>query len=103
MAGRAAGLTERFMGEGAVITMVSGVLAAKAMVENKDYESLIKPLKNHLENLSALRKPFETLDNKGIDRLLAAVNIPGVKQLVYKSGINFAELLGSALKNVYKG
>lgn len=98
LAGRAAGLTERLIGVGGPECMISGVLAARSIVQGLDYDALLKPLRDHIENISAFRDTVNTLDNDGFDKLLASINIPGVKQLIYKTPINFADIAGSILK-----
>jgi len=101
LAGRAAGLTDRLLGTGAIEAMISGIMAARAMIHDLDYKSLIEPIKRHLENISALRTPFESLDNKGLDRLMLVMGAPGIKQAIYNTGMNFTDVVGGVLKKVY--
>lgn len=100
LAGRSAGLTERFLGTGAVEALISGIFAARAIIQDLDYESLVRPLQEHVENISAFRTPYENLDNEGLDRLVAMINTPGIKQAVYNTGINFAGMAGSILNKI---
>lgn len=102
LVGRSAGLTERLLGTGAVEALVSGVLAARAMIKGREYGALVKPLQDHVENLSAFRKPFESLGNDGLDRMISAINTPGIKQLLYNTGINFADLIGPIQQQINK-
>lgn len=102
LVGRSAGLTERLLGTGAVEALVSGILAARAMIKGMDYDSLVKPLQDHAENLSAFRMPFESLDNDGLDRLLSILGTPGIKQLIYNTEINFADMIGPIQQQVNK-
>lgn len=98
LAGRAAGLTERLMGAGGAASIISGVLAARAMIKDMDYDSLLKPMQYHIENISALRKPLEGLDNNDFDSLLGLLGTPGVKQAVYNSPVDFMNILGGVLR-----
>ncbi|HUW63266.1 MAG TPA: FAD-dependent oxidoreductase [Spirochaetia bacterium] len=100
LVGRSAGLTERFLGTGAVGALVSGILAARAMIQDLDYEFLVRPLWKHVENISALRKPYEQLDNTGLDRLVSIIDTPGVKQSIYNTGINFVDMAGGLLRQL---
>lgn len=100
LAGRTAGLTERLTGTGAIAAMGSGVFAAKAIIKNKDYESLVKPLQSHIENISSFRKLFEKLDNDGLNKMVAITDTPGIKQLVYNTRLNFLDVIGAVLKRV---
>lgn len=102
LAGRAAGLVERFMGFGDVNAVISGVLAARSMIKNMDYEALIKPVQDHVENISSFRIPFEKIDNDGLDRLVLLIDTPVVKQMIYSSRINIMDLVGGMLKRIYR-
>lgn len=98
LTGHAAGLTERFLGVGGPEAIISGVLAARAIIRNEDYDELMKPLENHVENISAFRKAIEKFENKDFDKLLALLGIPGAKEILYNTPINFAEAFGALLK-----
>lgn len=98
VAGRAAGLVESSIGVGSVECMSSGVLAARAIIQDLDYEELIKPFKTHLENLSAYRKIINGFDNSDFDRIVQILDTPGIKQIVYNTGLNFSDMAGSILK-----
>jgi len=100
LVGRSAGLTDRLLGTGAIEANISGILAARAMIHNLDYESIVRPLQEHVENISAFRKPYENLDNNGLDRLVSIVNTPGIKQSIYNTGINFADMAGGILNKI---
>ncbi|ACV64138.1 Dehydrogenase (flavoprotein)-like protein [Desulfofarcimen acetoxidans DSM 771] len=100
LVGRSAGLTERLLGTGAVEALISGILAARAMIQDLDYESLVRPLQKHVENISAIRAPYENLDNEGLDRLVAMINTPGIKQAIYNTGINFIDMAGGILNKI---
>lgn len=100
LAGRTGGLTDRLAGTGAVAALESGVLAAKAIIKNKDYETLVKRSQSHIENISSFRKVFENLDNEGLDKMVALTDTPGVKQLLYTSSINFMDIVGTVLKKM---
>ncbi len=101
LVGRAAGLTDRFMGFGGINAILSGILAARAIIKDMDYDKMIKPLKDHTENVSAFRQPLEKFENNDFDRLISLIGTPGIKQLLYNSGINFVDFGGSVLKMMY--
>jgi len=101
LAGRCAGLVERFLGTGVHYCLASGVMAARAAIRDMDYDGMLKPVWAHLENLSAFRQPFETLDNDGYDRLIAALGNPLVQGAVYRTGLNLADTVGGILKGIY--
>jgi digeranylgeranylglycerophospholipid reductase len=98
LAGRSAGLTERFMGVGGLEAIISGIYAARSIIQKLDYETLIKPLKDHVENISSFRNAIKNYTNDDFDKLLKLLGTPGIKQLMYNSKLNFADLIGSILK-----
>ena len=102
LAGRAAGLTERLLGVGGVGAIISGIYAARAIIQGLDYESLMKRLAAWSENLSAYRDIVNKFDNDDFDRLLAAVGKPGIKQLVYNTHIDFVENIGKIMNTFIK-
>ena len=98
MAGRSAGLTERLMGAGAIEAIISGVLAARAIIQGDDYDAMVKPLQDHIENLSAFRNQIEEFSNEDFDKMISFLGTPGIKQMVYNTNINFTDMAGSILK-----
>ncbi|HUW64897.1 MAG TPA: dehydrogenase [Spirochaetia bacterium] len=101
LAGRAAGLVERFMGTGLSYAIASGVMAARAMIRDMDYDELLRPMWDHLENLSSFRQYFETMNNDGYDKLIGTLGNPIVQGAIYHTGLNFADIIGGILKGVY--
>ena len=64
--GEAAGLQDCLWGFGMRYAMSSGFLAAKAIIENKDYETLLKENLIHLQKTSLVNRfLFERLGNNG--------------------------------------
>jgi digeranylgeranylglycerophospholipid reductase len=100
--GCSAGLTERFLGVGGPEAIMSGVLAARAMILRQDYEKMVEPLQEHVENISAFRKIIRTFENKDFDRLLYILGTPGIKQAIYNIPINLADFLGNIINLVKK-
>lgn len=98
LVGRSAGLTDRLIGVGGPEAIMSGVLAARAMIRNEDYDEMVKPLQKHIENISAFRKVIEKFENKDFDKLLSILGTPGIKQAAYNVPINYADFIGSILK-----
>ncbi|MFZ5965653.1 MAG: dehydrogenase [Bacillota bacterium] len=100
LAGRAAGLTERLLGVGCPEALISGVSAARAMIQNLDYEAKMKDLRLDVENIAAFRDIVNSFDNKDFDMLLSIIKTPGIKQLLYNSPMNLVDLSGSILRKV---
>ncbi|MGE5631200.1 MAG: NAD(P)/FAD-dependent oxidoreductase [Caulobacteraceae bacterium] len=102
LTGRAAGLTERLLGVGAIGAILSGTYAARAIMNELDYESHMKKLAAWVENISAFRDIVNRFDNDDFDRLLASIGKPGIKQLIYNTHIDFVENIGKLLKTFAK-
>lgn len=100
LVGRSAGLTERLLGSGAIEAIISGVLAARAMIHEEDYDKMVKPLQDHVENISAFRNKIEKFNNDDFDKILKLLETPGIKQLIYKTGINFPDIAGRILRHL---
>jgi len=98
LTGRAAGLTERLLGVGAIGAIQSGIYAARAIVQGLDFEAQMEKLAAWTESISAYRDIVNKFDNDDFDMLLAAVGKPGIKQLVYNTHIDFVENIGKILK-----
>ena len=102
LAGRAAGLTERILGCGGFEALESGTLAARAIVNGDDYDKLVKPIKDHVENISSYRKIIDKFTNDDFDKLISVLGTPGIKQIIYNTGIDFTEIVGKVLKILQK-
>ncbi|MDA8335124.1 MAG: FAD-dependent oxidoreductase [Peptococcaceae bacterium] len=102
LVGQSAGLMERFLGTGAIEALMSGIFAARSMLKGEDYDTLVRPLQDHIESVSSFRKPFESLDNDGLDRPISFIDTPGVKQLIYNTGLNIVDILGPMQRQINK-
>lgn len=100
LTGRSAGLAESLIGTGSIDALASGVLAARAIADNEDYEASMKPLQEHTDNISAFRKVLNGFDNKDFDRLISIIDTPVLKQLLYNTKLNFTDLAGTIMKHL---
>lgn len=98
LAGTSAGLTDRFLGIGGYNAMFSGIMAARSMIQNKNYNTLMKPIKKRVENISAIRDEINKLNNNDFDKILTVLDMPVIKKTIYDSKINFTKIVGSVLK-----
>lgn len=102
LGGRSAGLTERVLGVGGYDGIMSGILAARSIINGEDYDTLMKPLKEKVETISSFREVVNKFDNKDFDKLITVLKTPGLKQLIYNTGINFTDIGGKILKALGK-
>lgn len=100
LAGRAAGLTDRLLGFGLIEALISGVLAARAIICEEDYDKMMKPLRYHTENMSTFRNYIEGFSNDDFGKMITVLGTPGIKQLVYNTQINLIDLFGKILSKM---
>lgn len=96
--GRFAGFTERVTGVGCIDAIMSGVLAARAMIKGGNYAKMVKPMQRHIESTSSFRKQLRQMNNEDFDKLVAALATPLLKNILYNSTLDFAAVLGKVLK-----
>lgn len=97
LVGNAGGFTETCLGLGLFAAVVSGVLAARAVAEDRDFEVLVRPLVRHAERMHLLRVALDGMDNRDLDRLVAALGLPGVRHLFYNARLNPMRLVPAIL------
>ena len=85
--GMPAGTTDSFLGFGALNSIESGFLAARAIAYGLDYESLMRPILKHVQTINRFRDLINTFDNSDYKRLIAFLGLPAVKQLIYRNPI----------------
>lgn len=100
LTGRAAGLTDRMMGTGSVEALISGIMSARSIINGESYKDLVQPLREHIENISAFRNTLDPLDNRGLDKLILTLDNPFIKKVIYNTGINFTDALGTVIKRL---
>ena len=59
---------------------------------------MVRPLIGQVRRLLAFREAYNKLDNTGIDLLVRAITLPGIKQAIYNTNIDFISLLHPLLK-----
>lgn len=82
--GNAGGFIDDLFGFGSLRAVISGVSAARAIVYNKSYDDMMKPFMQDIRDKHEFRKAFDTLDNDGLDIITDMVNLPLLKQFIYK-------------------
>jgi digeranylgeranylglycerophospholipid reductase len=83
LSGSAAGFTDDLIGCGAFNAIETGMLAARSIAFNADYNKLVQPLIKDLIKLHELRKMMNTFDNNNFNRFVSFLRVPLVKQYMY--------------------
>lgn len=86
-----------FLGFGQAESLLTGIWAARAITEKKDYNKLTTPLRKSYENSLTLRKMVEKLDNPRLDRLVKSMN-GRIGNKIFNPGGNYLKILGKILK-----
>lgn len=83
--GNSAGFTDDLIGCGGLNAIESGMLAARAIVSGKDYNTLSMPIFKEIEKFHELRKTMNTLDNSKINNIVSFLGIPIIKNAIYNN------------------
>lgn len=94
--GIAGGFLDPFLGFGALSSMKSGVLAARAIAGGKRYEDLIVQMKEDMKHSLVFRDLLSDIKNQSYDRLVAVLGVPGIKHLIYNTNIDFLRIGAAA-------
>ncbi|OGO86364.1 MAG: hypothetical protein A2Y22_02125 [Clostridiales bacterium GWD2_32_59] len=81
--GNAAGLTDNFMGVGAYNAIISGICAARSIINNLNYDKIMSPYRKDIIKLHELRKAVNTFKNENFDMIGSVIGNSFVKQLIY--------------------
>lgn len=102
LVGSAGGGIDPFLGFGQVNSISMGVFAAQSIVEGLDYEKLIKMVLDKENSFYDIRKFFDKLTNKGLDFLITAIGLPGIKHLSYYTDLNVVKYSAKTLRIMNK-
>ncbi len=103
--GNCGGFTDDLVGCGGINAIESGMLAARAVIYGKDYNTLSKPIFEDIVKLHEIRKTMNTLDNSQIDLFIKVLGLPIIKNALYNNPFSRmssthkgARLLGNLIK-----
>lgn len=107
--GNSGGFTDDLIGCGGINAIESGMLAARAIIYGKDYNTLSKPIFEDIAKLHEIRKTMNTFDNSQLDLSTKALGLPILKNALYNNPFfrmsnihKGATLLGHLIKNKRK-
>lgn len=100
LCGNAGGFLDDILGFGSIKAMISGALAAKSIVEKRNYNKITQKLFEDIKQMDKFRKALNTFDNKRIDSLLEFVSNPVIKYYVYHNPF-FKATQGVRLAQIY--
>ncbi len=83
--GLAGGFMDDFIGFGTIGCVISGLLAAKAIINNLDYNKAMKPFISRLKKLHEYRLAMNSFTNEDYDRIMTLLDNPAIQALTYKN------------------
>ncbi|MFZ5967068.1 MAG: FAD-dependent oxidoreductase [Bacillota bacterium] len=83
--GNCGGMIDDFLGFGMLRSIESGILAARAIVNDQDYNKLIAPFVKEVKELHGYREMLNILKNKDYDNYISIIGLPGLKHMVYNN------------------
>ncbi|RXT03834.1 NAD(P)/FAD-dependent oxidoreductase [Ammoniphilus sp. CFH 90114] len=95
--GNAGGAILPAMGFGLFRAILSGLLAADAIVNNKDYEALLVKHKKEYQWSLALRNMLEMLDNEQFDQVVDGMDSLMGRYMLNAGSVNFLRVAGRLL------
>lgn len=99
--GNAGGILEPFLGFGQFHALLSGSIAAKCIVEAKDYEQEIKYIHEEFMKMLTFRKALDALTNRGFDFIVGLLGFPGFNKIIYNTGLNVVRYASWLVDNAY--
>lgn len=88
-AGDQGGFLDPFLGLGAATAITTGVMAAKAIVKNRNYDELVQKYKKVIDVMSDLRNFYDNIDDDTFDTIVKYEDNPFLKKIVYGTSINW--------------
>jgi len=98
--GNTGGLTDSFIGIGAINAIESGILAGEAIANKLSYNQLIKPMLDHNTKINELRRLMNLLNNKDFDNIVNFIKLPLAKRMIYQNQILKASMLTPIVKYI---
>ena len=78
-----------FLGLGGATAIVSGVMAARSIIENRSYDKLVQEHKKVISVMSKMRNFYDSIDDKTFDFIVASEDNALIKKLVYGTSIDW--------------
>lgn len=98
--GNAGGFVETMWGQGLVMSIISGIEAARCIVKGDNFEKKIKPLMKANQKLYKLHQSLNQLDNSGLDLLVKMLKVPGIKTLTTTTNFGGIKLLSNLISRI---
>ncbi len=83
--GYAGGFIDDFIGFGSLKAIISGLFAARAIINKQDYNKVMKPFTKYIQKVHLYREAINTFDNQDFNTLITLLGAPVSKLLAYKN------------------
>lgn len=78
-----------FLGLGGATAIVSGVMAARAIINNTSYDKLVQEHKKVISVMSKIRSFYDNIDDKTFDSIVTCEDNAIIKKLIYGTDIDW--------------
>lgn len=95
--GAAGGGVEPFLGFGQFNAIFGGVMAGRSIAHGTDIDRLLGNIKKKSWEFVTLRASMNNASNRDFDRLLTLMKTPGLRSLVYRTGIDVLRPLSKGI------
>lgn len=92
--GNAGGFMEPLLGFALYGAIMSGVFAARSIVEGRNYEDYLVGLNKNIKDSIKLRELMNRCTNQDFNHLVTFLTTPGFKQLIYNTNLDMIKYLG---------
>ena len=83
--GNTAGLTDDLIGIGSFNAIESGIFAARAILQNLDYNKMVWPIYKDMIKLHELRQTMNSFNNHDLDYFVSFLGLPVIKQFIFRN------------------
>ncbi|MEG6616190.1 NAD(P)/FAD-dependent oxidoreductase [Peptococcaceae bacterium 1198_IL3148] len=98
--GNAGGFVPALWGQGLMMSMISGIEAARSIVKGSNYEQKVKTLIKANERLDKIHQSLNQLDNSGLDMLVKMLKVPGVTSLATTAHYSGVKLISNLISRI---
>lgn len=102
-AGNSGGFLDPFLGFGFYNAVATGTLAARAIAGKINYEKETAGFQKQQDDLAAIRRAYDCLEDKDIDKIVSAVNTYPLNHMIYSGHFNGIKLLSLLVRVFYNG
>ncbi|MEG6522350.1 NAD(P)/FAD-dependent oxidoreductase [Desulfotomaculum sp. 1211_IL3151] len=91
------GFLDPFLGLGAATAIITGIMAAKSIALNKDYDELTQKYKKIINTMSNFRYFYDSIDDDTFDKIVKTEANPYINKIIYGTNIDWLKYGSKAI------